>query len=144
MKGWRRVIQMWRAAATSGRFCSAACRSFFVCQTEVAQEPPDRAATHYHAMRGRDLSSQSSCRQVPLLCDPASNPVLQGGQLTMPAAVALGLRHKAPGRLHQLDHVIDKLDRDLEPRRRRPVRVPFRHMVHNTLPKFYRMRLTHR
>jgi hypothetical protein len=62
----------------------------------------------------------------------------------MPAAVALGLRDKAPGRLHQLDHVIDELDRDLEPRRRRPVRVPFRNMVHNPLPKLYRMRFIHR
>jgi hypothetical protein len=62
----------------------------------------------------------------------------------MPAAVALGLRAKAPGRLHKLDPVIDELDRDLEPRRRRPVRDTLRNMVHDPLPKLYRMRFIHR
>ena len=92
-------------------------------------------------MRRGNLAGKSGSRQIPLLRDPAGNPVLQGGQLAMPAAIALGLRHKAPGRGLQLDHVIDELDRDFEPRRRRPVRVPLSHMVHNPLPEFYRMRL---
>ncbi len=99
---------------------------------------------HHHRMGRGDLGSQSGGRQVPLLCDPAGDPVLQTGQLAMPAAVALGLRHKAPGRPHQLDHVVHELHRDLEPRRRRPVRAPFRNMVHNPLPKLYRMRFAHR
>ena len=42
MKGRRRAIQICRASRTSGRFCSTARRSFFVCQAKVAQEPPDR------------------------------------------------------------------------------------------------------
>src|SRR5690606_13220192 len=54
--------------------------------------------------------------QVRLLRDPAGDPVLQGGQLAMPATIALGLRHKAPGRFHQLDHVVDEFDQDPEPR----------------------------
>lgn len=89
---------------------------------------------HRHAVRGRDLGGQSGSRQVALLCDPAGNPVLQGDQLSMSAAVALRLWRKAPGRLHQLDHVVDEPDRDLEPRRRRTVRVTLRHMVHHPLP----------
>jgi hypothetical protein len=33
-----------QSASHSGRFCSTACRSFFVCQAEAAQESPDRDA----------------------------------------------------------------------------------------------------
>ncbi len=51
---------------------------------------------HCHAMRRGNLGGQSGSRQVPLLRDPAGDPVLQGGQLAMPAAIALGLRRKAP------------------------------------------------
>ena len=50
MKGWRRLIHIWRASATSGRFCSTARRSFFVCQTEAAQMPPNRYAVGFHAL----------------------------------------------------------------------------------------------
>jgi hypothetical protein len=94
-------------------------------------------------MRGRDLDGQRRRRQIPLLADPAGDPVLQASQLAMPAAVALCLRRQAPGRRLQLDHVIDELDRHPEPLCRRPVRVPLRHMVHYPLPKLYRMRLAH-
>ena len=45
------------------------------------------------------------------------------------AAIALSLWREAPGFFHQLDHVVDELDRDPEPRCRRPMRVPLRHMV---------------
>jgi len=98
---------------------------------------------HRNAMRRSDLGGQSGGRQVSLLRDPAGDPILKGRQLAMTAAIALGLRRETPGRLHQLDHIVDELDRDLEPRRRRPVRVPLRHMVHYPLPELYRMRLSH-
>ena len=90
MKGWRRVIQMCRAAATSGRFCSAAIVLepmahqwltvqvvFFMRQTEVAQQPPDRAAVHRSPMRRDDLGGQFRHGQVALLADPAGDPILQ-------------------------------------------------------------------
>jgi hypothetical protein len=77
MKGWRRVIQMWRAAATSGRFCSTARRSFFMRQAEVAQQSSDRATVHSGALRCGDLGGQFSDRQVPLLADPPGDPSLQ-------------------------------------------------------------------
>ncbi len=42
MKGWRCVIQMFRWRATFARFCSSACRSFFVRQPQPSKKPPDR------------------------------------------------------------------------------------------------------
>ena len=99
MKGWRRAIQMWRVAATSGRFCSTARRSVFMRQTEVAQQPPDRVAVHRGPMRRGpmrrgpvrrgDFGGQFRRRQVPFLPDPAGDPRLQPGQLAMPSAIAL-------------------------------------------------------
>lgn len=94
-------------------------------------------------MRGRDLGGQRRRRQVPLLADPAGDPVLQTSELAMPAAIALRLRRKAAGGRLQLDHVVDELHRNPEPRRRRPVRVPLSYMVHHPLPELYRMRLPH-
>ena len=72
---------------------------------------------HRNPMGRGDLGGQFRRRQVALLPDPAGSPVLQARKLAMPAAIALGLRRKAPGRLHQLDHVVDEPDRNLEPRR---------------------------
>jgi len=97
MKGWRLVIQMWRAAATSGRFCSTARRSFFVRQPKFAQQGPDRTATHGHAMRHHDLGRERRGGQIPLLADAAGDPVLQGRQFAMPAAIPLRLGRKATG-----------------------------------------------
>ena len=61
----------------------------------------------------------------------------------MPAAIALGFRSQTAGRPPQLDHVVDKLHRNPEPRRRRAMRVPLRNKIHNTLPQLNRMRFTH-
>lgn len=94
-------------------------------------------------MRNRDLGRECGGGQVALRADPAGDPVLQARELAMPATIALRLRRKAPGGRLQLDHVVDELDRDLEPFRSRPVRVPLRHMTHHTLTQLYRMRLAH-
>ena len=61
----------------------------------------------------------------------------------MPAAIPLRLGRTATGGRLQLDHVVDELDRDLEPRRGRAVRIPLSHMIHNPLTQLYRMRLAH-
>ena len=45
MKGWRRVIQMWRAAATPGRCCSTARRSF-LCVSPTLHTLRHSFATH--------------------------------------------------------------------------------------------------
>src|SRR5712672_520331 len=39
-----------RAAATSGRSCSAACRLFFKCQSDVVEEPRDPRLAHLHLL----------------------------------------------------------------------------------------------
>ena len=132
---------MCRAAATSGRLCSAARRSFFMRQTEVAQQPPDRATVHRRPMRHGNLGGQFRHSQVPLLADPAGDPRLQARQLAMTAAIALGFRSQTAGRPLQLDHVVDKLHRNPEPRRRRPMRVPLRDKIHHALSQLNRMRL---
>ena len=42
MKGWRCVIRICLWRATLARFCSSTWTSFFVCQPEPPEEPPDR------------------------------------------------------------------------------------------------------
>jgi hypothetical protein len=94
-------------------------------------------------MRGRNLGRERCGGQVPCLADPARDPILQGRELAMSAAIALGLRRQVPGRGFQLHHVIDELDRDLEPLRRGPVRVPRRNIVDDPRTQLYRMRFAH-
>ena len=94
-------------------------------------------------MRHHDLGRERGGGQIPLLTDAAGDPVLQGRQFAMPAAIPLRLGRKATGGRLSLDHVVDELDRDLEPCRRRPVCIPLSHMIHNPLTQLYRMRLAH-
>ena len=115
---------------------------FFVRQPKIAQQGPDRTATHGHAMRHHHLGRDCGGGQIPLLADAAGDPVLQGRQFAMPAAIPLRRGRKVTGGL-SLDHVVAELDRDLEPRRRRPVRIRLSHMIHNPLTQLYRMRLAH-
>src|SRR5262245_55745319 len=42
------LIQALRAAATSGRSCSAACRLFFKCEFEMTKEAEDRGLADHH------------------------------------------------------------------------------------------------
>src|SRR5207249_7429043 len=71
--------QALRAAATSGRSCSAACRLFFKGQVQMPQKSEDR--------RKADLNlvlRQSGCnlrqRNIGLLRHPLSDPLLVRGQ----------------------------------------------------------------
>ena len=75
---------------------------FFVCQPEVAQEPPDRTAMHPGAVRRGDPHGKSGGCQVARPGNPSGDPVLQRRPLAAPAAVALRLRSAAPGRRLQL------------------------------------------
>jgi len=115
MKGWWRLIQTSRARATSGRFCSAARRSFFLCQAEAAQVPPDRGAVRLNAVPVTQFHHQFIQRQVALFLDPALDPARHACQLAMPAAVALRLGIKRPGPALQQHHVVDKSDGNPEP-----------------------------
>ena len=98
---------------------------------------------HRDPVRGRDLGGQRGGGQVPLLADPPRQPALQRSKFAMPTAVALRLRDETTSPGLQLDHVVDKTDRYLEPCRRRAVRVPFCNMIHHPLAQLYRMRLAH-
>ena len=84
MKGWRRVIQMWRACRTSGRFCSTARRAFLVTQPEAAQEPPDRDAVDRDAVPIRQFDHQIVERQVAFLRHPRFEPPRTGSNLPCP------------------------------------------------------------
>ena len=97
MKGCLCPIQIWRASATSGRFCSTARRSFFVCQTEAVQVPPDRAAVGRNTLQIAQFDDQFIKGQVALFPDPAFEPVRHAGQLAMPSPVALRLGLKGSG-----------------------------------------------
>jgi len=71
MKGWRRPIHIRRAGATSGRFCRAARRSFFVCQAEAAQMPPNRDAVGLDALDFPKFDHQLIEGQAALFPDRA-------------------------------------------------------------------------
>src|ERR1700731_3774520 len=64
-----------RAAATSGRSCSAACRLFFYCEIHMAKEPEDRGLADSHLLLcqsrlkfgQRDFRSRSNPFRDPFL-----------------------------------------------------------------------------
>src|SRR6056297_998456 len=89
MKGWRFVIQMWRRSATSLRFCSSACRSFFMRQPETAQNPPDGAAMNVDTVGLGQFGDQFIERDLALGGDARLDPAGHPCQLAVPAAIAL-------------------------------------------------------
>lgn len=143
MKGWRRLIQTSRAAATSGRFCSTARRSFFVCQAEAAQVPPDRDAVGRNAMPVTLLDHQFIKCQTALFPDPSLDPIRRACQLAVPTPVALRLGLKRSGPAFQQHHVVDELDRNPELRRRRTMRVTFRDEINDARAKLHRKWFAH-
>ena len=143
MKGCLRLIQTWRASATSGRFCSTARRSFFVCQIEPAQATPDRDTVRFDPLPLAQLGHQFIKGQVTLFRDPALDPTHHAGQLAMPAPVALRLGFKRTCLALQQDHVVDELDRNAESSRRSPMRVTLFNKINDASPKFNRKWFTH-
>src|SRR6056297_684100 len=143
MNGCRRVIQIWRAWRTSGRFCSTACRSFFMRQTETAQGAPDRHAMDRHLVRIGNFQHQIIQREVGLGRHPCRDPVPQTGQLAMPAAISLSARLQPACLAFQNHHVVHELHRNPKPRGRSSVRMPFLHKRDDTLTKCHRMWLAH-
>ena len=143
MKGCLRPIQAWRAAATSGRFCSTARRSFFVCQIEPAQAAPDRDAVDLDPRPLAQFGHQFVKGQVALFRDPAGNPVHHARQLAVPAAVALELGFQRTRLALQDDHVVHELDRNPELRRCGPMRVTLFDKVNDALTKLHRKWLAH-
>src|SRR5210317_1629456 len=143
MNGWRRVIQIWRACRILGRFCSTACRSFFVFQPETAQEPPDRDTVNGDAVLISQFAHQIVQRKIRLRVHPRRDPALHGAQFAMPTAIALGAGFQ-PARLALQDHhVVNEFHRNPEPRRGCAVRMPFLHKRNNTFTKCHRMWFAH-
>ena len=66
MKGWRLAIRIRRLSATSLRFCSGACRCFFVTETKPAQQPSDRGAMHVQPVFRAQFRRQFVNRQLRL------------------------------------------------------------------------------
>lgn len=88
-----------------------------MCQTETAQEPPDRDTVNGDAVLVSQFSHQIVQRQIWLRVHPRRDPALHGDQFTMPTAIALGAGFK-PARLALQDHhVVDEFHRNPEPRR---------------------------
>src|ERR1700738_1652623 len=64
-----------RAAATSGRSCSAACRVFFERDVMAFVETPDRGRTGFQPPLGLEPSANLFERQVRLRCDQIKQPL---------------------------------------------------------------------
>jgi hypothetical protein len=96
MKDWRRPIQTWRASATSGRFCRAARRSFFVCQAKAAQMPPNRDAVGFHALDVPQFNHQLVKSQAALFPDPAQGPICDADSLPCPPPLPCFLASRDP------------------------------------------------
>ena len=78
MKGWRQVIQKWRALATAGRFCSFAsglepvaphwltAQVFFVCETKAMQPGAHTGAGNLQTVRAPELGDRFINRWIAL------------------------------------------------------------------------------
>src|SRR6187455_1587902 len=64
-----RTMNLRRAATTSGRPCSVACRLFFDGDPVAFEEPPDRRLADANAMPGRQFRTDLGQRQVRLMSD---------------------------------------------------------------------------
>src|ERR1700676_215386 len=64
-----------RAAATSGRSCSAACRVFFERDFVAFVEAPDRGRTGFQPLLGFEPRADLFERQVRLCCDQIKQPL---------------------------------------------------------------------
>src|SRR5271165_4634760 len=64
----------FRAAATSGRSCSAACRLFFKCETQMAKKAKDRGLANSHILL-RQASSKFRQRDVRPHVQPSPDPI---------------------------------------------------------------------
>ena len=125
------------------RINGSPCRSFFVCQTEAAQEPPDRNAVDRDAVAIRQFHHQIVQGQVGLLDQPPLDAVRYDLAFSMTATVALRARVKRPCFALQDDHVVDELYRNPEPGRSRTMRMPFFYEPNYPQPKRHRMWSTH-
>jgi hypothetical protein len=94
-----------RAAATSGRFCSAAQSVFFKADPQAFQKPVDRRLPDFHAALAQPLLKfEQGCARR--FIDELAHDRLMPGELRLPVAAEIA-RLETSGRLktlHQLDH----------------------------------------
>ncbi len=89
---------------------------------------------HRHAMRRGNLAGQSGGRHIPLLRDPAGDPVLQGEQLAVAPPLPWTFGTRPPVAFINLTMSLMNLTENFEQHCRRAVRVPLRNMVNHPLP----------
>lgn len=121
MKGWCRVIQIWRAFRTSCRFCSAAWRSFFVYQAMAEQDTPDRDAVDRDIVTIRQFQHEIMQGQIRLFHHPRFDPATTARQFAVTATIALRARLKTSCFALQDHHVVDEAYRNPETSRRSSV-----------------------
>jgi len=114
-----------------------------MCQTEAAQEPPDRNAVDRDAVAIRQFNHQIVQGQVGLLDQPPLDAVRYGLEFPMTATVALHPRLKRACVALQDDHVVDELYRNPKPGRSRTMRMPFFYEPDHSHQKRHRMWLAH-
>ena len=78
------------------RFCSSACRAFFVCQSEPAQHPPHGGTVDGNAVGLGQFCHQFIKRDLAFGRDTRLEPTGHPRQLPMSAAIALPLRSQHP------------------------------------------------
>jgi hypothetical protein len=135
------VRQARRAAATSGRSCSAACCVFFSREPRSDQEAAERRAAHRDP-RCRQPAAQLGDRQFRLGRQERLDPLTMRREgRALAAADALGLERapRTPA-LHQLDH---EADAHLELGRSRTARQPRLDRAHDARPQIHRIRSCH-
>lgn len=114
-----------------------------MCQTEAAQDAPDRDAVDREIVTICQFQHQIIQCQVRLCHHPRFDLAPKAGQLAMTAAIALCARLQTTCFTLQDHHVVDELHRNPEPRRRRTVGMPFFHKSDSALAKSHRMWSAH-
>jgi hypothetical protein len=136
---WER--QAARAAATSGRSCSAACWVFFFRQPGGGEEAANPGPAGRDPFM-RQPVAQLGDREVRLGRQQRAQSLAvrrERGPFPAPDPVRLDRAALVPA-LHQLDH---EADADLELGRGRPPRYPALHRAHHPLAQIHRIRSCH-
>src|ERR1039457_7053560 len=103
-----------RAAATSGRSCSAACRVFFKRDLVTIVEAPDRARSNLELLRATEPQADVIKRQVRLRGDKIEQPLLMLVQRRAAMAGA-GLGLDAAGRRPAIEPADRRRGADVPP-----------------------------
>src|SRR6202163_3517329 len=132
-----------RAAATSGRSCSAACRVFFERDVVTIVEAPDRARSNLELLRAAEPQADVIKRQVRLRGDKIEQPLLMLVQRRAAMAGA-GLGLDAAGRRPALDPADRRRGTDVEQTCRLPRTVTLLDDRDDPHPQVFRVSLRHR